>query len=169
MKLLWILALILSVNGYGEVEQESMEITVTEAEEDIYTGDMRMNVEGDLLCSTPLTVTITRSAAGLTDEFCCADQCQTGNEQTSETKNYTPNGMTNWYAHYTPVAGSKQTITYRFDDGTEAKTVTVHYDYSGQGIDAVSTKVKSSKVLREGNVVILRNEKTYSIQGTKID
>lgn len=53
------MALILSVNGYGEVENESMEITVNEAQEDIMTGDMKMNVDGTLLADAPLTVSIT--------------------------------------------------------------------------------------------------------------
>lgn len=164
MKLIWIMTLILSVTGYGEVETENMEFTVNEAVEDIMTGDMRMNVEGNLLATTPLTVTITRSANGLKDEFCCADQCKTGNGTINEVLNYAPGGMATWFAHYVPAPGSKETISYRFDDGTDIKTITVHYDYSAQGIENVNSQnSKSRKVIRDGILYIEKKDKTYTI------
>ena len=79
MKLLWILALIISVANYGDIPAEGMELTINEAEEDILSGDMLMKISGTLLSTNPLTVTITRSAEGLNDEFCCANQCTVGN------------------------------------------------------------------------------------------
>ena len=118
MKLLWILALIISVAGQGDIPAEGMELTINEAEEDILSGDMLMKLEGTLLCTNPLTVTITRSAAGITDEFCCANQCTGGNGETSEDLSFTPDGMANWYIHYTPTPGSYETITYLFSDGS---------------------------------------------------
>ncbi len=66
-------ALVVSVNGYGEIPAGGMELTLTEAEEDIMSGKMRMETAGPLLCSGELTVTISRSNTGLADEFCCAD------------------------------------------------------------------------------------------------
>ena len=68
-------ALIVSVNGYGEIDEEGMEITIDEAELDPLTEDMRMDLTGNLLCNGTLTVSIERSSTNLVDEFCCADQC----------------------------------------------------------------------------------------------
>ena len=61
-------ALILSVNGYGNVPEEGLDITVTEAEIDILTGEPTMTLEGDLWASGPLTGTIDRGEAGRCDE-----------------------------------------------------------------------------------------------------
>ncbi len=158
------MALILSVNGYGEVENESMEITVNEAQEDIMTGDMKMNVDGTLLADAPLTVSITRSKSSLADEFCCGGQCKAGNGTTSETFNYTPSGITNWYAHYTPVAGSYETIIYRFDDGTDSKTLTVHYDYSTRSIGEIQKSTNGlRKIMKDGIVYIVKDNKKYTV------
>ena len=164
MKLLWILALIISVANYGDVPTEGMEITVKEAEEDILTGDMQMKLEGTLLCTNPLTVTITRSAEGLNDEFCCANQCTVGNRETSEDLSFTPDGMANWYIHYTPTPGSYETINYLFDDGTESRSLTVHYDYTTQDVESVQkSEVRSQKIFKDGILYIITDNKTYTI------
>lgn len=164
MKLLWILALIISVANYGEVPTEGMEITVKEAEEDILTGDMQMKLEGTLLCTNPLTVTITRSSERLNDEFCCANQCTVGNGETSEDLSFTPGGMANWYIHYTPTPGSYETINYLFDDGTESRSLTVHYDYTTQDVESVQkSEVRSQKILKDGILYIITDNKTYTI------
>jgi len=164
MKLLWILALIISVANQGDVPTEGMEITVKEAEEDILTGDMQMKLEGTLLCTNPLTVTITRSSAGITDEFCCANQCTVGNGETSEDLSFTPGGMANWYIHYTPTPGSYETINYLFDDGSESRSLTVHYDYTTQDVESVQkSEVRSQKILKDGILYIITDNKTYTI------
>ena len=166
MKLLWILALIISVAGQGDIPAEGMELTINEAEEDILSGDMQMKVSGTLLSKNPLTVTITRSAAGITDEFCCANQCTVGNRETSEDLSFTPDGMANWYIHYTPTPGSYQTITYLFSDGSESRSLTVHFDYTTQGVETVESrksKVESKKILRDGILYIITDNKTYTI------
>ena len=166
MKLLWILALIISIADYGNVPTEGMELTINEAQEDDLSGEMLMELEGSLLCSTPLTVTITRSSEGLIDEFCCAGQCIGGNKETSQTLDFTPGGMANWYIHYTPTPGSYETISYLFDDGTESRSLTVYYDYSTQGMETVESqksKVESKKVLRDGILYIITDNKTYTI------
>jgi len=170
MKLLWILGLIISITGYGDVPAEGLELTITEAEEDILSGEMQMNLDGSLLCSEPLSVTITRSAAGLKDEFCCAGQCTAGNGELSELLYFTPNGLTTWFSHYTPVAGSNETIIYRFDDGIEAQTITVHYDYSAQGIEPVTgnPSTVTHKIIQNGQVLIQQNDKTYTPNGNII-
>lgn len=164
MKLLWILALIISVAGQGDIPAEGMELTINEAEEDILSGDMQMKVSGTLLSTNPLTVTITRSAEGLNDEFCCANQCTVGNGETSEDLSFTPDGMANWYIHYTPTPGSYQTITYLFSDGSESRSLTVHFDYTTQGIQNTDHSVdRVQKVLRDGILYIITDNKTYTI------
>ena len=164
MKLLWILALIISVAGQGDIPAEGMELTINEAEEDILSGDMLMKVSGTLLSKNPLTVTITRSAAGLNDEFCCANQCTVGNKETSENLSFTPDGIANWYIHYTPTPGSYETITYLFSDGSESRSLTVHFDYTTQGIQNTDHSVdRVQKVLRDGILYIITDNKTYTI------
>ena len=164
MKLLWILALIISVAGQGDIPAEGMELTINEAEEDILSGDMLMKVSGTLLSTNPLTVTITRSAAGITDEFCCAGQCTAGNGETSEDLSFTPDGMANWYIHYTPTPGSYETITYLFSNGSESRSLTVHFDYTTQGIQNTDHSVdRVQKVLRDGILYIITDNKTYTI------
>ena len=164
MKLLWILALIISVAGQGDIPAEGMELTINEAEEDILSGDMQMKVSGTLLSKNPLTVTITRSATGLKDEFCCAGQCTAGNGETSEDLSFTPDGMANWYIHYTPTPGSYQTITYLFSDGSESRSLKVHFDYTTQGIQNTDHSVdRVQKVLRDGILYIITDNKTYTI------
>lgn len=164
MKLLWILALIISVAGQGDIPAEGMELTINEAEEDILSGDMQMKVSGTLLSTNPLTVTITRSEEGLKDEFCCAGQCTAGNGKTSENLSFTPDGMANWYIHYTPTPGSYETITYLFSDGSESRSLTVHFDYTTQGIQNTDHSVdRVQKVLRDGILYIITDNKTYTI------
>lgn len=164
MKLLWILALIISVAGQGDIPAEGMELTINEAEEDILSGDMLMKVSGTLLSTNPLTVTITRSAEGLNDEFCCANQCTVGNGETSEDLSFTPDGMANWYIHYTPTPGSYQTITYLFSDGSESRSLKVNFDYTTQGIQNIDHSVdRVQKVLRDGILYIITDNKTYTI------
>ena len=164
MKLLWILALIISVAGQGDIPEQGTELTVKEAEEDILSGDMLMKVSGTLLSTNPLTVTITRSEEGLKDEFCCAGQCTAGNGETSEDLSFTPGGMANWYIHYTPTPGSYKTITYLFSDGSESRSLTVHFDYTTQGIQNTDHSVdRVQKVLRDGILYIITDNKTYTI------
>ncbi len=165
MKVLFMmLALVLSVTGYDDIPEEGMELTVNEAQEDILSGDIVMKVDGSLICSNPLTVTITRSAAGLTDEFCCAGQCTAGNGETTETLNFTPGGMASWYVHYTPTPGSYETITYLFDDGSENRTLTVHYDYTTQGVERIqNSEFRIQKVIQDGIIYIIKDNKKYTI------
>ena len=165
-ELFMMLALVISVTGYEDIPEQGMEVTVNEAYEDILSGDMLMKVEGSLICSNPLTVTITRSSEGLTDEFCCAGQCIGGNEETSQTLHFAPGGMASWYIHYTPTPGSYETITYLFDDGSESRTLTVHYDYTTQGMETVESrksKVESKKILRDGIIYIIKDNQKYTI------
>lgn len=157
-------ALIVSVEDHGEISAEGMEITMDQAETDPLTGVSTMGLKGSLLSQAPVTVTIRRSASGLTDEFCCANQCTSGNKATEETLSFTPNGDADWYTHYTPAAGSKETIIYTFSDGSESYALTVHYNYATQGIEDVQEdKAPCTKVIKEGILYIIKGNKTYTI------
>lgn len=157
-------ALIVSIDGLGDIPADGKEITMNEAETDPLTGEIRMGLKGSLLSRTPVTVTIRRSATGLTDEFCCAGQCTSGNKEKEETLHFTPNGNAGWYTHYTPAAGSKETITYTFSDGGESLVLTVHYNYETQGIEDVQEdKASYTKVIKDGILYIIKDNKTYTI------
>lgn len=164
-------ALIVSVQGEGEVPEQGMELTVTEGEEDILTGQYTMELEGDLLTNAgSVTVQITRSASGLTDEFCCADNCTAGNGETTETKQFSLSGLAHWYAHYVPVAGSEETIAYTFSDGSDSRTITVHYIYSASAVEPVSAaEPRAVKRLTDGQLRVLHNGQWYTVGGVMID
>lgn len=164
-------ALIVSVRGEGEVPEQGMELTVTEGEEDILTGQYTMELEGDLLTNAgSVTVQITRSAAGLTDEFCCADNCTAGNGETTETKQFILSGLAHWYAHYAPVAGSEETIVYTFSDGSESRTITVRYIYSAAAVETTdAAQPRANKQLTNGQLRIRRNGQWYTVQGIQMN
>lgn len=156
-------ALILSVNGYGNVPPEGLDITVTEAEIDITTGEPTMTLEGDLLASGPLTVTIDRPYAGLSDQFCCG-QCLNGNSEKQQIMNFSPSGPSSWYAHYYPEPNSDITITYTFSDGSDTSVIRVHYIYSTEGMENLRESTsKPRKVLKNGILYIVNDSKTYTI------
>lgn len=158
-------ALTVNIDGQGEIPAGGMELTINEAEEDILSGEITMKLEGTLVCENALTVTIHRSATELADEFCCAGQCKAGNEELEETLHFTPDGEASWFIHYTPEAGSKETMTYTFSDGNESRTLTVVFDYSTQGIESIQpSAVSIQKVLRGGIIYIIKDNKTYTIQ-----
>lgn len=163
------MAFVVSVDGAGEIPAEGMNLTVAEAEWDILTNQNRMEVKGKVLTYNPLTVTITRTSVGMNDEFCCADQCTAGNGQTEETLFFTPNGLADWYVHYTPAPLSDQTVVYLFSDGAETRTLTVRYIYDHEGLERIQpSDVDCQKTLRNGQVLIEGNGKTYNVTGIQV-
>lgn len=168
-------ALLVSVSGHGEISVEGMEITINEAELDPMTEKPRMELKGSLLCSGDLTVIINRPDTGLVDEFCCAGLCGAGSGEKSDTLQYTPNGMAEWFAHYTPAANSNVTIVYLFSDNTESRTLTVHYVYQTESIENVNVQKQQNGIYslngvllnKEGNVDALPNG-IYIQDGKKI-
>jgi len=164
MKLFLILALIINVNGHGQIPAEGMDLVVTKAESDPFTGQSLMSLEGTLETSNPLTVTITRSQSGLTDEFCCG-QCTSGNGQTTETLSFTPGGTSNWYVHYYPAENSDVQVSYLFSDGTDSRELRVHYFYSAQGVETITGDQSPTtyKILKDGQVLIIKNNQIYRI------
>ncbi len=165
-------ALIVSVEGQGEINESEMVIQLTEAEEDPLTGEPVFTISGTLLCAESLSVKITRSENDITDEFCCAGQCTSGNKAQEETLSFTPNGIASWYAHVSPKTGAKTdfTIRYTFTQGTtENKVLEVRYSLDTQGIEDVQkADIRGTKAIKDGQVVILGQDNTYSIQGTII-
>lgn len=156
-------ALIVSVDGKGDIN-EQMELIITEAEEDLLSGEMVMKVEGNLLTNNPLTVSVSRTSAGLVDEFCCAGQCRFGNGETTEELHFQPNGLASWYIHYTPQAGTNETITYSFDDGESQAVLVIHFNYPAQGVESIQPSGFSiQKVLKDGIIYIIKDNKTYTI------
>lgn len=139
-------ALIVSIEGQGEIPEEGMELTITEGEEDILSGAYTMGVKGSVLSDGPMSVTISRSESGLRDEFCCSGQCVSGNQQTNETLTYTMSGVANWYAHYMPIPGTKVDIEYTFSDGSESRRLLVHYIYSTEGMDQTISQPKNTGI-----------------------
>lgn len=156
-------ALVVSTEEFGEISAEGLEITIETAEEDPLTGKPVMEVKGSLLSNGELSVTIARSAAGLEDEFCCAGQCKSGNGEMEELIHYNVAEMASWYIHYTPKAGSNETIQYTFSDGEESLVLTVHYRYEAQGIDEVKEENKVQKVLQDGILYIIKDNVVYNL------
>ena len=166
--LLWAInvnALIVNVQGEGDIEEQGMELSVTDATEDPLTGDMRFEIKGTLLASGPLTVTITRSSTGLEDEFCCADLCQAGNKELTETRHYNPSGIVSWFIHYTPQSSNQETMTYRFEDGTDTLEMIVHFSPISFDIETVGTAPSTDvkKVLKDGIIYIIHHDKKYTL------
>lgn len=164
MKLLLILGFILNIAAYGEVPAEGLELTVTETSVDLLTGETLMELDGTMLCSEPLQVTITRTAEGLNDEFCCAGTCRAGNGQTTEELSFTPGGIANWFIHYYPAPGSYETFRYTFSSAGESRTLTVHFDFTAQGVESIQPSAFSiQKIMRDGILYIIKNNQTYTI------
>ena len=159
-------ALIVSVDDYGQIPAEGMEITLTEPEQDILTGNLMFKLDGSLISTNPLTVTITRSETNITDEFCCAGQCTAGNGETSETLEFNPNGKADWFVHLTVdgIFGS-YTITYTFSDGTDERTLTVQYIDAADAIEPVTGNPSSvtRKILRDGIIYIETENTIYHL------
>ena len=157
-------AIVVEVDGQGELTEEGMEFTVNEASIDPLSGLPVMSITGTLISNGALTVNITRSNAGITDEFCCAGQCKTGNGETTEILIYTPEGLSDWFIHYNPAAGSNETITYTFSEGAESLTMTVHFNYDSQDVEQISATQKGSqKILKDGIVLIIKDDKVYHL------
>ena len=161
-------ALIVSVQGQGEVPAEGLDIMITEGEEDILSGRYTMELSGTLLASgEQLTVQITRPSEGIEDEFCCGTNCTAGNAETTETKTFTVSGLANWYAHYYPNRAYAQ-INYLFSDGTDSLEIRVYYVYVNQAVDEVTATQPADKIMRDGQIYILRNGQWYTADGQQV-
>ena len=71
---------------------------------------------------------------------------------------------------YAPVAGSEETIAYTFSDGSDSRTITVHYIYSASAVEPVSAaEPRSVKRLTDGQLRVLHNGQWYTVGGVMID
>lgn len=159
-------ALIVSVKGHGEIDAAGMQISLTEAEEDPLSGNRVFVISGTLLADGPLTVQIARSEEGIADEFCCADQCTSGNGQKEESLNFTPSGTAKWYVHFYPEWGKRthSTTTYTFSDGNQTLTLEVQFDFDSQDIESIhSSDAGIQKVLKNGIIYIIKDNMIYNL------
>jgi len=161
-------ALIVSVEGHGEVPADGMDLMITEGEEDILSGRYTMELNGTVLAAGgQLSVQITRPAEGIEDEFCCGTNCTAGNAQTTETKTFTVDGPASWYAHYYPNRAYAQ-INYVFSDGTDTREIRVHYVHADQGVEDTEAEQPAGKILRDGQILIRRNGQWYTADGQQV-
>lgn len=121
-------------------------IVVTDYEYDEDMDEATMGIEGMMYSdeSENITVTITRSATGIIDQFCAAGNCVPGNEELTQELTFTIGNMETmrrWFTHYTPIAAGKETIAYAFNDGVNpVVTLSVEYLYSETAVDNVEVR-----------------------------
>lgn len=158
-------ALVVSVNGHGEIPETGMEITLDELTRDPLTNEYIMGLEGSLLCNDLLKVTISRGITNISDEFCCADECRAGNGEQTEELSFRPQGIANWFVHYYPAPGSLVTVTYTFTGDNTSYTLTVHFDATGtEGMESIPhSETGIRKVLENGILYIIKDNKKYTI------
>lgn len=111
-------------------------IVVSEYEYDEDLEEATMGVEGVMYSddTQDITVSITRSATGIFDQFCAAGNCVPGNSELTQELNFTVgtlSSMRRWFTHYTVYEAGTETIAYTFDDGINPTlTLTVKYSYN---------------------------------------
>lgn len=121
-------------------------IVITDYEYDEDLEEATMGIEGIMYSdeSENITVTITRSATGIIDQFCAAGNCVPGNEELTQELTFTISSMETmrrWFTHYTPIAAGKETIAYAFNDGVNPViTLTVEYLYSETAVENVEVR-----------------------------
>ena len=113
-------------------------IIVSEYEYDEDLEEATMGVEGIMYSdeTQDITVSITRSATGIFDQFCAAGNCVPGNSELTQELNFTVgtlSSMRRWFTHYTVYEAGTETIAYTFDDGINPTlTLTVKYSYKDE-------------------------------------
>lgn len=113
-------------------------IVVSEYEYDEDLEEATMGVEGVMYSDETenITVSITRSATGIFDQFCAAGNCIPGNSELTQELNFTVgtlSSMRRWFTHYTVYEAGTETIAYTFDDGINPTlTLTVKYSYNDE-------------------------------------
>ena len=113
-------------------------IVVSEYEYDEDLEEATMGVEGVMYSDDTqnITVSITRSATGIFDQFCAAGNCIPGNSELTQELNFTVgtlSSMRRWFTHYTVYEAGTETIAYTFDDGINPTlTLTVKYSYKDE-------------------------------------
>ncbi len=151
----------LTIEKWVEDDLVSIDVTkdttiiVTEYEYDEDLEEATMGVEGVMYSdeSQQITVSITRSAEGIFDQFCAAGNCVPGNSELTQELEFTIDtqctDMRRWFTHYTVDEAGTETIVYSFNDGINpALTLTVKYSYMDE-----DTAVDNVVVLPTNNII----------------
>lgn len=150
----------LTIEKWVEDDLVSIDVTkdttiiVTEYEYDEDLEEATMGVEGVMYSdeSQHITVSITRSAEGIFDQFCAAGNCVPGNSELTQELEFTIGSMASmrrWFTHYTVYEAGTETIVYSFNDGiNSALTLTVKYSYMDE-----DTAVDNVVVLPTNNII----------------
>lgn len=117
----------LSVNGIGEITHDTT-ITITDIEENIFTGKPQMGIDGVLAFDGTLYVDIQREDTNVDDQFCCADKCINSDGERIQQLDFNVKGISSWFTHLTPEETKDYTITYTFNShSTKPLRLTVVY------------------------------------------
>lgn len=150
------------------------EITVTEVEYDDFTGEPVMGWSGQMSSKDGNAIVyIEREHAcveGYEDQF-CAGECVSGTVgQLRDTMsvNFKFSPAPKVYAHYYPQSSSVETIKYHFVGCGDDFTLTVKYDASAMAVEQVVDTKKSVKIIRNGQVIIVRDGVEYNALGAKL-
>lgn len=150
----------LTIEKWVEDDLVSIDVTkdttiiVTEYEYDEDLEEATMGVEGVMYSdeSQQITVSITRSAEGIFDQFCAAGNCVPGNSELTQELEFTIGSMASmrrWFTHYTVYEAGTETIVYSFNDGINpALTLTVKYSYMDE-----DTAIDNVVVLPANNII----------------
>lgn len=150
----------LTIEKWVEDDLVSIDVTkdttiiVTEYEYDEDLEEATMGVEGVMYSdeSQQITVSITRSAEGIFDQFCAAGNCVPGNSELTQELEFTIGSMASmrrWFTHYMVYEAGTETIVYSFNDGINpALTLTVKYSYMDE-----DTAVDNVVVLPTNNII----------------
>ena len=150
----------LTIEKWVEDDLVSIDVTkdttiiVTEYEYDEDLEEATMGVEGVMYSdeSQQITVSITRSAEDIFDQFCAAGNCVPGNSELTQELEFTIGSMASmrrWFTHYTVYEAGTETIVYSFNDGINpALTLTVKYSYMDE-----DTAVDNVVVLPTNNII----------------
>lgn len=164
----------LGLSVEGNLIERDTTITITEVEYDEFTGDAVMGWKGFAFYGGMLDVYIERDHACIEDyeDQLCAGACLSGtagqlrDTMTFNMGMYTPPVQV--YAHYYPQSSSVETIKYRFVGGGDDFTLTVKYDASAMAVEQVAELKKSVKIIRNGQVIIVRDGVEYNALGAKL-
>ena len=117
------------VDGVGAIKADTT-IVITEAKTNVITGKEEMEVTGLINYQGTLLVNIERGDADQDDQFCCADRCINTNYELRQQLSFSVNGVSNWFAHYTPEHSGDATVTYTFaPNNVNALRLTIVYRY----------------------------------------
>lgn len=160
----------LSINGEFTLEKDTA-ITITDYED--FDGEVEMELNGMIISSSVVYVDITRPS-GAQDEL-CAGACYEGDGNTQQTMTFDlsmsiyAGQPVRLFAHYYPTERGVATYTYTFRSGTQSACLTVNYAYQAESaVDMVTAPVRSRKVIRDGQVLIVRDGVEYSVLGSKL-